>query len=63
MGSSLGSLCALTLMVMESSRIPATLSGFSHPKLMIFGFVMAASMLFAAGAGLTSLLFADTKRG
>jgi hypothetical protein len=59
MGSSLGSLCALTLVVMESARIPATLSGFSHPRLMIFGFVLASSLLFAAGAGLTGLLFAD----
>ena len=57
MGTGLGSFCALTLIVMDAANIRAMLSSLEVPSLAIFGFVFAASSLFAAGAGLTGFIF------
>jgi hypothetical protein len=55
MGANLGAICALTLIVMQSADIQATLSDFAAPKLAILTFVLTTSLLFAAGAGITGL--------
>jgi hypothetical protein len=56
MGMNLGSLFALTLIVMDAEQVRATLSSLASPKLAIFTFVMTAALLFAAGASLTGLM-------
>jgi len=57
MGLILGSLCALTLIVMDTAHVRAMLASASAPRLAVFGFVVAASSLFGVGASLTGFVF------
>ena len=61
MGVNLGSLFALTLIVMDAAHVRDTLSSLASPRLATLAFVLAASVLFAAGAGLTGLLYEQSE--